>query len=201
LATLYDGPKRDSIRAALISYMKDHRAGTPRMETLTRIPHRTLHRFIKGDWVNDLAVGFIEKFLDRLPNKPTVLQAMGDSLHNFFNQEPDIIGGIYRVSIAGTPASELTIKFAEGGRTWYLAAERSTGTILRSYEGALVFTGRSMLAVLKDRLMRTARVHMLHLNIDAKKFYGLVYDNGPLERGAVPYQLLQTTLERIGDAE
>ena len=201
MATLYDGPKRDSIRAALISYMKDHRAGTPRMETLTRIPHRTIHRFIKGDWVNDLAVGFIEKFLDRLPNKPTVLQAFGDSFHQFFNQAPDFIGGVYRVSIADAPASELTIKFAEGSSTWYRAAERSTGRILRVYEGAMVFTGRSMLAILKDRLMRTARVHMLHLNVDAMKFHGLVYDNGPLERGAVPYQLMQTTLERIGHAE
>ena len=52
-----------------------------------------------------------------------------------------------------------------------------------------------MLAILKDRLMRTARVHMLHLNRDKKTFYGLVYDNGPLASGGMPYQLLQTTLE------
>ena len=45
----------------------------------------------------------IEKFLGRLPNKPTVLQAFGESLHKFFDHAPDHIGGIYRVSIAGTP--------------------------------------------------------------------------------------------------
>jgi len=49
--------------------------------------------------------------------------------------------------------------------------------------------------------MRSARVHTLHLNRDTKTFYGVVYDDGPLERGAVPYQLLQTSLERIGHAE
>ena len=49
--------------------------------------------------------------------------------------------------------------------------------------------------------MHTARVHMLHLNRENQRFYGLVYDDGPLARGALPYQLLQTTLERIGHAQ
>jgi hypothetical protein len=126
---------------------------------------------------------------------------MGDSLHKFFDHVPDRIGGVYRISIGGMPVSELTIKFADANLTWYLASERSTGGLLRFYEGSLVFTGRSMLAVLRDRLMRTARVHMLHLNTGGTKFYGQVYDDGPLERGTVRYQLLQTTLERIGNAE
>jgi len=201
LAKDYDRAERDRIRSALIAFMTEHRWGTPTMSERTHVPHRTIHRFIKGDWVNHGAVQLIETFLARLPNRPTVLQDLGESLRKFFDHAPDHIGGVYRISIAGTPVSELTIKYADAGLTWYLATERSTAGILRTYEGSLVFTGRSLLAVLKDRLMRTARVHMLHLNIPSEKFYGLVYDDGPLERGAVPYQLQQTTLERIGNAQ
>ena len=199
LATLYDDEALDRIRTLLVAHMQSRKMGTPTAEQLTHVPRRTIHRLITGERVNDMALHLIEKFLGRLPNKPTVLQAFGESLHKFFDHAPDHIGGIYRVSIAGAPISELTIKYADTSLTWYRAVERSTGGFLRSYEGSLVFTGRSILAVLKDRLMRTARVHMLHLNIPAEKFYGLVYDDGPLERGALPYQLQQTTLERIGD--
>jgi hypothetical protein len=201
LATLYDDAALDRLRALLIAHMEEHHMGTPTAEQLTHVPRRTIHRLITGERVNDGALQLVEKFLGRLPNKPTVLQAFGESIYKFFDHAPDHIGGVYRVSIAGAPISELTIKYADTSRTWYRAAERSTGGFLRSYEGSLVFTGRSILAVLKDRLMRTARVHMLHLNAAAEKFYGVVYDDGPLERGALPYQLLQTTLERVGNAE
>lgn len=188
-------------RTALLAYMQDHKFGTPRMEQLTRVPARTIHRFITGKWVNDLAVNLLAEFVNRLPNRPTVLHALGNSLFQFYDHLPDFIGGVYRVSVADAPLSELTIKFPPGSRTYYVATERSTGRLLRVYEGILVFTGKSLLAILKDKLMRSARVHTLHLNRNSKTFYGLVYDDGPLERGAVPYQLLQTVLERIGNAE
>lgn len=194
---MYDARQRDTIRAGLIAYMKDHKAGTPRMQTLTRVPARTIHRFIKGDWVNDGAVQLIEEFLGRVPGKPLVLNALGEALAQFYAQAPDRIAGIYSVTIDDAPVSQLTIKFGSSARTYYLAKERTTGALLRSYEGIMVFTGKSVLAVLKDRLMRTARVHMLHLNPEDETFHGLVYDNGPLERGALPYQLEQTTLERL----
>jgi hypothetical protein len=174
--------------------------GTPKAEELTHVPRRTIHRLITGERVNDGALKLIEKYLARLPNKPTVLQAFGESITKFFDHAPDYISGVYRVSIAESPVSELTIKFADASRTWYRTAEQSTAGLLRSYEGSLVFTGRGILAVLKDGLMHTARVHMLHFNISAEKFYGLVYDDGPMERGALPYQLQQTILKRIGDA-
>ena len=142
----------------------------------------------------------IETYLGRLPNKPTVLQAMGDALHKFFYHVPDDIRGVYRVSVADKPISELTITFADTSLTWYRAAERSTDGPLRLYEGSLVFTGRSLLAVLKDQLMRTARVHMLFLNTRDGQFHGTVYDDRPAIH-AVPFHFfLQTTLERIGDA-
>jgi hypothetical protein len=201
LAKTYDAQERDRIRRALIAYMRDQKFGTPRMEKLTRVPARTLHRFITGAQVNDLAVHFCAEFLGRLPNRPTVLHALGDTLFQFYDHAPDFIGGVYRVSVGDAPLSELTIKFPPDSRTYYIVTERSTGRLLRVYEGILVFTGKSLLAILKDRLMRSARVHALHLNRDTKTFYGLVYDDGPLERGAVPYQLLQTVLERIAHAE
>ena len=185
----------------LVGHMQSRKMGTPTAERLTHVPRRTIHRFIAGERINDGALQLIEKFLDRLPNKPTALQALGDSLHKFFSQAPDQIDGVYRILIAGTPVSELTIQFADTSLTWYRAAERSTGGgWLRTYEGSLVFTRRSLLAVLKDQLMRTPRVHMLYLNDSANQFHGLVYDDGPLERGALPYQLLRTTLERIDNA-
>ena len=131
---------------------------------------------------------------------PLCCRLSANSLHKFFSHPPDQIDGVYRISIAGTPVSELTIKYADASLTWYRAAERSTAGMLRTYEGSLVFTRKSLLAVMKDQVMRTPRVHMLHLNVAADQLHGLVYDDGPLERGALPYQMLQTTLERIDNA-
>ena len=201
MAKTYDAEERDRIWRVLVAYMEDHKFGTPKMEQLTRVPARTIHRFVTGAWVNDLAVHLLAEFVNRLPSRPTTLHALGDALFRFYDHPPDFIGGVYRVSVADAPLSELTIKFPPGSRTYYIASERSTGRLLRVYKGVLVFTGKSLLAILKDRLMRSARVHTLHLNRDTKTFYGVVYDDGPLERGAVPYQLLQTSLERIGHAE
>ena len=201
MAKTYDARERDRIRAALLGYMQENKAGTPKLESLTGVPYRTLQRFLKGAWVNEVAVARCAAFLDRQPRRPILLHALGDYLYRFYNHPPDFIGGVYRVSTADTPLSELTIKFPPDSKTFYLASERTTGRLLRAYDGILVFTGRSLLAILKDRLMRSARVHTLHFNPESKRFYGLVYDDGPLERGAVPYQLLQTTLERIGHAE
>ena len=95
----------------------------------------------------------------------------------------------------------MTIKHPSGSDQSYIVTERSAGKFARVYDGALVFTGTGIVALLKDRLIRTARVHMLHLNSANNSFFGLVYDDGPVVRGAVPYQLLQRTLERMGYAE
>src|SRR5262249_26277349 len=120
---------------------------------------------------------------------------------DFYQRDPDFIGGVYSVSTGDAVLSELTIRFPPNSRSAYVVTERSTGRLARVYDGALVFTRNAILATLKDRLMRSGRVHMLHFNAEANRFYGLVYDDGPLESGGMPYQLLQTTLERIGDAE
>ena len=154
MAKTYDARERDRIRAALLGYMQENKAGTPKLESLTGVPYRTLQRFLKGAWVNEVAVARCAAFLDRQPRRPILLHALGDYLYRFYNHPPDFIGGVYRVSTADTPLSELTIKFPPDSKTFYLASERTTGRLLRAYDGILVFTGRSLLAILKDRLMR-----------------------------------------------
>jgi hypothetical protein len=161
-----------------------------------------LQRFLTAETrVNDLAVSICAAFAAKLPSQRLETHRLADALYNFYGRDPDRIGGVYRVSTGEAAISELTIQFPPDSRQSYIVIERATGRLARVHDGSLVFTGSAMLAILKDRLMRTARVHMLHLNHDKKTFYGLVYDNGPLASGGMPYQLLQTTLERIGHAE
>jgi hypothetical protein len=190
--------------------MQENRIGAPALHKRICVAARradaitlkTLQRFLGGKTrVGDESVAVCANFAARLPNQRIETHRLADALHDFYGWEPDFIGGVYRVSTGDAGLSEITIQFAPNSRTAHIVTERSTGRLARVYDGALVFTGRAMLAVLKDRLMRSGRVHTLHFNPEGKHFYGLVYDDGPLERGGMPYQLLQTTLERIGDAE
>jgi hypothetical protein len=205
----YDTNERARIRAVLVSYMKEHRIGASELHkricaaerSSKAISLKTLQRFLAGIVrVGDEAVAACARFAERLPGGRLETHRVADCLREFYKREPDAISGVYRVSTADTPLSELTIHPPDSRRS-YVVTERSTGILARVYDGALVFTGTGIMALLKDRLIRTARVHMLHLNSANKTFYGLVYDDGPLARGALPYQLLQTTLERIRHAE
>jgi len=209
LAT-YDNSERARIRAVLIAYMKENRSGVPWLHklicaaerNLEPISLKTLQRVLVGKTrVNDDDVGVCARFATRLPNQRMETHRLADALYSFYGRDPDFIGGVYRVSTGEAAISELTIQFPPNSRQSYIVTERATGPLARVHDGSLVFTGSAMLAILKDRLMRTARVHMLHLNHDKMTFYGLVYDNGPLASGGMPYQLFQTTLERIGNAE
>jgi hypothetical protein len=209
LAT-YDNSERARIRAALILYMQENRIGVPelhnRITTAARNPEafslKTLQRFLADKMrVNDDAVGHCATFAARLPGQRAQAHRLADALYEFYAKEPDLIGGVYTVSTADAVISEITIQFPPNSRTSYIVTERSTGTLARVHDGALVFTRTGILAVLKDRLMRSARVHTLHLNRESNTFYGVLYDDGPLARGTVPYQLLQTTLQRIENAE
>ena len=95
LATLYDDAAVDRIRTVLLAHMKSHKMGTPKAEQLTHVPRRTVHRLGKGERVNDGALQLIEKFLGRLPNKPTAMQALGEALHAIYSKPPDIDAGTY----------------------------------------------------------------------------------------------------------
>ena len=208
----YNDNERARIRAVLASYAKENRLSVEKLykalctaerstpETVG-FSFKTFQRFMDGTVrVGDKAVAVCARFAERLPGQRLETHRIADCLREFYNREPDAIAGVYRVLTADSPVSELTIHPPDSRKS-YTVTERSAGKLARVYDGALVFTGTGIMALLKDRVMRTARVHMLHLNSANKTFYGLVYDGGPLARGALPYQLLQTTLERIGHAE
>ena len=210
----YTDEDRARFRAVLFAYCKEHSISSID-KLFTRIcaaersspeaigfSFKTFQRFMAGSHeTSEKTITVIARFAKGLPGQRVETHRVADCLREFYNREPDVISGVYRVSTADSPLSELTIRSTSKSYQSYVVTERSTGKLARVYDGALVFTGTGILALLKDRLMRTARVHMLHLNQASNSFYGLVYDDGPLASGALPYQLLQTTLERIGHAE
>ena len=62
--------------------------------------------------------------------------------------------------------SELTIKFPADRRTWYITAEHTTGRLLRVHDGSIFLTGKSLLAVLKDRIELHHRISAPHIAVD-----------------------------------
>jgi hypothetical protein len=206
----YDTNERALIRAILVSYAKENSLSVEklykRLCAAERSPEavgfsfKTFQRFMAGS-VGDKVIAVCARFVKTLPGQRVETHRVADCLREFYDREPDAISGVYSVSAADSPLSELTIRHPSDSMKSYIVTERSAGKLARVYDGALVFTGTAIMALLKDRLWHTARVHMLHLNRENQRFYGLVYDDGPLARGALPYQLLQTTLERIGHAQ
>jgi hypothetical protein len=187
LATLYDDEALDRIRTVLVAHMQQHHMGTPAAEQLTHVPRRTVHRLITGERVNDGALKLIEKFLGRLPNKPTAMQALGHALHAIYGKPPDIRAGTYSVMAHKTVISEITIT-APTDQTFLFVKETTASTYRRIYDGVIVCDGSNRFAILKDRLMHTARLHALNLNPTAQSFRGVVYDNGNLESGDIQYR-------------
>jgi hypothetical protein len=207
VANTYDTAERERLRAVLIAYMKQHKIGVP---TLARriieahprrseVPRRTLQRFLAGKRVNDMAVSICATFAENLPSRPTAFHALGRALHDLYQREPDHIAGVYAVSTHETIISQLTI--GPFDPRFLTVKEVTTSSHRRIYDGVLVNAGRSIVAILKDSLMNTARIYTLHLNPERLAFYGLLYDSGPLESGGPAYQSLQVALERTGHAE
>jgi hypothetical protein len=208
----YNDADRARIRAVLLDYAAENKlsveglfkrlCAAERGSENVPFSFRTFQRFLAGSReTRPETVAVCARFAKTLPGQRLETHRVADCLREFYNREPDAISGVYSVKTADSPLSELTIWHPINTRLSYIVTERSAGKLARLYDGALVFTGTGIMALLKDRLIRTARVHMLHLNREKQSFYGLVYDDGPLARGALPYQLLQTTLERIGHAE
>ena len=111
---------------------------------------------------------------------------LGRPFTRFTGKTPDIIAGIYAVSAHETAISELTLTAAPADIevSSCCVTEVTASADRRIYDGVLVFTGSSRLAILKDRLMHTARIHGLHHRSAERSFHGIVYDNGPLEAAA-----------------
>ena len=219
MANVYDDAAIERIRAVLIAYMEEHRMGTPTVERLTHVPRRTVHRLVTGENVNDGALQLIERFLDRLPNHPTAMHALGDALHTVYRKTPDNLAGTYtvssvpfadshlRVSPNAVVLSELTISTPTVANAeelkFLLVNEVAASDYGRIYDGVLVFARSSVLVILKDRLMDTARIHTLHLDTLNPRFYGTLYDAGPLEQEdgiGQQYQMWETSVARIDHA-
>ena len=66
-----------------------------------------------------------------------------------------------RVSAHETVLSQLTITALTDDPKFLIVKEITTSAYRRIYDGVLVFDGSSSLAILKDRLLHTARVHAL----------------------------------------
>jgi hypothetical protein len=210
LVTEYDLAERERIRQALLAYMREHKIGTPTLAKRIKashprhmeIPLKTLQRVLAGKIrTHDMALSICAAFVDKLPDRPLLFDALGEALHDVYAKEADVIAGAYTVSAHEIVISELTITTRprpEGAvRKYHLVKEVTTASYRRIYDGVLVFAGRGATMLLKDRLMGGARVHGLHLNKD--HFHGFVYDNEPLENGGVPYQNIQTIVHRTGN--
>ena len=208
----FDLAERERIRQALLAYMKEHKIGVPTLAARIKashpremeIPWKTLQRFLAGTRTHDMALTICKAFAENLPNKPTAMHALGEALHAVYGKAPDILAGTYAISAHETVISRLTLipqRVANiEDQKFLLATEVTTGSLLRIYDGVVVLTGSSILGILKDRLMHTARVHGLHLrSAPSESFHGIVYDNGPLERCGIPYQTFPVSVTRAAD--
>jgi hypothetical protein len=117
----FDLTERERIRRVLIDYMKAHKIGVPTLAARIKashpremeIPWKTLQRFLgplrkpleeapepatkkpmKPARTRDMALIICKTFVEKLPNKPTAFQALGQALHALYKQPlpPDIAG-------------------------------------------------------------------------------------------------------------
>jgi hypothetical protein len=203
----FDLAERERIRQALLAYMKQHGIGTPTLAKRIKeshpremeIPLKSLQRTLgplrppkegtpekKPTRTHDMALIICKAFVEKLPNKPTAMQALGQALTAIYKEPPGIKAGTYSVFAQDTAISELTVT-ALPDQTFLLLKETAS-TDRRTYDGVLVSDGANSFAILKDRLVHTARVHAVYQHPATYKFRGIVYDNGNLESGDIRYQ-------------
>jgi len=163
----FDTRERERIRAALIGYMKEHQIGAPtlakRIEEAhprhMEIPLKTLQRFLAGKRTQDMALNICAAFVEKLPNKPMAFQALAESLNALYTITAKVErAGDY--SLTATFQREPSrITLTPSGL--YLAVKEfiPPHTI---YDGIMFFPGPANIAILRDRLMLTLRMHVLH---------------------------------------
>jgi hypothetical protein len=169
--TEYDSAHREQIRQALLSYMKEHKIGVPRLaarikETVHRnpeIPVKTLQRFMKGEVRTiDMHVGFIAQFAEKL-SKGDETPRLGFALSAFYSsQDKTDCSGSFNASELeslneyGDPyRSKILIAFDQG--TWRVREVGNYGRSQDVYEGALTTSGSIIVMVMKDRLLGLPR--------------------------------------------
>jgi hypothetical protein len=212
--------ERERIRWALLAYMKEHAIGTPTLAARIKashpremeIPLRTLQRVLgplkpatdeapapKPTRVHDITLTICKMFVDKLPNKPTAMHALGEALHAVYGQKPDIPAGTYTVMEDKTVLSKFMITASSG--QFMLVKEVTAEAYRRIFDGVIVRAGSNLISTLKDRLMLTARVHILRpQQSPGEDFYDLICDNNPMEENEGFYPALQATLVRPPNA-
>jgi hypothetical protein len=163
----YDAQERERIRAALIGYMKEHLIGVPALATRIRqshpremeIPLKTLQRFLAGKRTQDMALIICAAFVANLPNKPTALQALADSLNALYTITAKIEhAGDYSLS-ATFQREPSRITLTPSGLFLTVKEFIPPHAI---YDGLMFFAGPAIVALLRNRLMATLRMHVLH---------------------------------------
>ena len=201
--TEYDSAHREQIRQALLSYMKEHKIGVPRLaarikETVHRnpeIPVKTLQRFMKGEVRTiDMHVGFIAQFADKI-SKTDAAPRLGSALNAFYLSAD-------KVDWSGIFAAETTLTYDEPlagflkGEMDHTRIEirrdqgawRATETcLLRGpisiFEGAMTTSGAAIIIVSKHRLTGFPRVITVSKQ-DRNVFEGIVNE------AYIPYKLM-----------
>ena len=163
----FDTRERERIRAALIGYMKEHQIGAPtlakRIEEAhprhMEIPLKTLQRFLAGKRTQDMALNICAAFVEKLPNKPMAFQALAESLNALYTITAKVErAGDY--SLTATFQREPSrITLTPSGL--YLAVKEFIPPYT-IYDGIMFFPGPANIAILRDRLMLTLRMHVLH---------------------------------------
>ena len=145
--TEYDLPQRERIREALLTYMKEHKVGVPRLaqrieQTVHRnptIPVKTLQRFMKGDVRTvDMQVGFLAQFVEK-NSKADPTPRLGSALSAFYaSQDKTDWSGIFTAAELGASETEASdaycsqIEIALDQGTWRVKETATQQRIARS---------------------------------------------------------------------
>lgn len=171
--TEYDLPHRERIREALLSYMKEHKVGVPRLaqrikETVHRnptIPVKTLQRFMKGDVRTvDIHVGFLAQFVEK-NSKDDPTPRLGSALSAFYaSQDKTDWSGIFTAAAldpSETDASDSyhsQIEIALDQGTWRVKETAVNQGSREVHDGAMTSSGATVVIVLKDRLVGSPKL-------------------------------------------
>jgi hypothetical protein len=163
----FDISQRERIRAALIGYMKEHGIRVPTLAVRIRqshpremeIPLKTLQRFLAGKRTQDMALTICAAFVEKLPHKPTAFQALADSLDALYSltANTDREGDYALTATFQREPSQITL--TPSGKILTVKEFIPPHTI---YDGIMFFAGPAIVAILRDRLMLTLRMHVLH---------------------------------------
>ena len=166
--TEYDLGQRERIRETLLSYMKEHKIGVPRLaarikETVHRnpeIPVKTLQRFMKGEVRTiDMHVGFIAQFVEKA-SRSDPIPRLASALTAFYSsQDKTDWSGVFIASESDDGGSKdpavykSKLQIGLDGGTWRVKEIGDNDGTHEIYDGALTASGPTLVVVMKDRLM------------------------------------------------